>query len=196
MTPENISDMDRRSFLKGALVTSVAATAATLAGSLIGCTAQPNEEADDTSKTSTTNAMGIYDFEIAPEPIADSDINETIEADVVIVSAGFSSLCCTLSAAENELNVIMLERMSRVIGRGGSIYAMNSKLTKEKGYECSVEEIAQRYKRMMGYHSYRVDGRKWMKHFNRSRESMDWLIDRMTTASSTGGNDLTPVMEH
>ena len=25
---------------------------------------------------------------------------------------------------------------------------------------------------------------------------MDWLIDRMTTASSVGGSDLTPVMEH
>ena len=73
---------------------------------------------------------------------------------------------------------------------------MNSKLTKEKGYACSVEEVAQRYKRMMGYHSYRVDGRKWMLHFNRSGEAMDWLIDRMTTASSVGGDDLTPVMEH
>ncbi len=123
-------------------------------------------------------------------------ISETVDADVVIVGAGFSGLCCALSAAENGLNVVMLERMDHVVGRGGSIYAMNSKLTKEKGYECSVEEIARRYKRMMGYHSYRVDGRKWMLHFNRSGEAMDWLIDRMTTASSVGGSDLTPVMEH
>lgn len=93
-------------------------------------------------------------------------------------------------------SVVMLERMDHVVGRGGSVYAMNSKLTKEKGYECPVEEIAQRYKRMMGYHSYRVDGRKWMNHFHRSGEAMDWLIDRMTTASSVGGSDLTPVMEH
>lgn len=93
-------------------------------------------------------------------------------------------------------SVVMLERMDHVVGRGSSICAMNSKLTKEKGYECPVEEIAQRYKRMMGYHSYRVDGRKWMDHFHRSGEAMDWLIDRMTTASSVGGSDLTPVMEH
>lgn len=197
MTQESIPSMDRRSFLKGAFATSAVATAAVAGvGTLAGCAAQPKEGTAGASKASAKGTAGTYEFETAPEPIADSDIKETVDADVVIVGAGFSGLCCALSAAENGLNVVMLERMDHVVGRGGSIYAMNSKLTKEKGYECSVEEIARRYKRMMGYHSYRVDGRKWMLHFNRSGEAMDWLIDRMTTASSVGGSDLTPVMEH
>lgn len=68
------------------------------------------------------------------------------------------------------------------------------KLTKEKGYECSVKRSLDA-KRMMDT-TYRVDGRKWMLHFNRSGEAMDWLIDRMTTASSVGGSDPPPVMEH
>lgn len=187
------NNMDRRSFLKGAFATGAVATAAaTGAVTLAGCAAEPK----GTSAMASTGAGGTYAFETAPDPIPESDITATVDADVVIIGAGFSGLCCALSAAENGASVIMLERMDHVVGRGGSIYAMNSKLTKEKGYECSVEEIAQRYKRMMGYHSYRVDGRKWMMHFNRSGEAMDWLIDRMTQASSVGGNDLTPVMEH
>lgn len=189
--------MDRRSFLKGALATGVAASAAVAgAGALTGCAADPKQTAEGTGSSGSGKSSNGYSFETAPEPIAETDIVETVDADVVVVGAGFSGLCCALSAAENGLNVVLVERGSRVIGRGGSIYAMNSKLTKEKGYECSVEEIAQRYKRMMGYHSYRVDGTKWMLHFKRSGEAMDWLIDRMTTASEVGGNDLTPVMEH
>ncbi|MEC4176092.1 FAD-dependent oxidoreductase [Adlercreutzia sp. R7] len=189
---ENFLSMDRRSFLKGAIATGAAATAAAAgAATLAGCAAEPKGTAD--GKMAST---GTYAFETAPDPIPESDIVETVDADIVIIGAGFSGLCCALAAAENGAKVVMLERMDHVVGRGGSIYAMNSKLTKEKGYECPVEEIAQRYKRMMGYHSYRVDGRKWMNHFHRSGEAMDWLIDRMTTASAVGGNDLTPVMEH
>ena len=197
ITMSQETSMDRRSFLKGAFATGAVATAAvTGVGTLAGCAAEPQQGTAGASKTSSKATAGTYDFEIAPDPIAASDIKETVDADVVIVGAGFSGLCCALSAVENGARVVMLERMDHVVGRGGSIYAMNSSLTKEKGYECPVEEIAQRYKRMMGYHSYRVDGRKWMLHFNRSGEAMDWLIDRMTTASSVGGSDLTPVMEH
>ena len=185
-------NLDRRSFLKGALATGAAATAAS-AVALTGCAAEPKGAGTGDGKMANT---GTYAFETAPEPIAEGDIVETVDADIVIIGAGFSGLCCALAAAENGSKVVMLERMDHVVGRGGSIYAMNSKLTKEKGYDCPVEEIAQRYKRMMGYHSYRVDGRKWMMHFNRSGEAMDWLIDRMTTAESVGGSNLTPVMEH
>lgn len=190
------SNMDRRSFLKGAFVTGAAATAAaTGAVALTGCAPEAKSDMASTG-TSEGAAKTGYTFEIAPEPIPESDITSTVESDIVIIGAGFSGLCCALSAAENGASVTLLERSDHVTGRGGSIYAMNSKLTKEKGYECSVEEIAQRYKRMMGYHSYRVDGNKWMTHFHRSGEAMDWLIDHMTQASSVGGNNLTPVMEH
>lgn len=186
------TNMDRRSFLKGAFATGAAATvAASGAVALTGCAAEPKGAAGNKMASTVS-----YAFETAPDPIPASDVIETVDADIVIVGAGFSGLCCALAAAENGASVVMLERMDHVVGRGGSIYAMNSKLTKEKGYECPVEEIAQRYKRMMGYHSYRVDGRKWMNHFHRSGEAMDWLIDRMTTASSVGGSDLTPIMEH
>lgn len=194
-------NLDRRSFLKGALATgAVTAGALGAGGALAGCSTAQEADSDAStaaSTESTTSTTGTqYSFEIAPDPIPESDIAETVEADVVIIGAGFSGLCCAQSAIENGLSVVILDRLTEVYGRGGSIYAMNSKLTKEKGYECSVEEIAQRYKRMMGYHSYRVDGTKWMLHYNRSGEAMDWLIDLMENASSVGGNDLTPVLEH
>lgn len=188
------NSMDRRSFLKGALATGVAGAGALGGASMLtGCN---GESGGQSSPETTEPAADTKSFRDAPEPIPTSDIVDTVEADIVIIGAGFSGLCCAQSAVEKGLSVVLIDRLSQVIGRGGSIYAMNSKLTKEKGYDCSIEEIAQRYKRMMGYHSYRVDGNKWMTHYNRSGEAMDWLIDLMGNASSVGGNDLTPVLEH
>lgn len=194
------NSLNRRSFLKGALASGlVVSTSVAGASMLTGCAPQSSAGSagsGGSGAATSSNAAAAYSFETAPDPVDEAAIKGEQEADVVIIGAGFSGLCCALSAVESGASVIMLERMNKVIGRGGSIFAMNSKLTKEKGYEYSVNDIAQVYKRMMGYHSYRVDGSKWMLHFNRSGEAMDWLIDRMTTASTVGGSDLTPVMEH
>jgi succinate dehydrogenase/fumarate reductase flavoprotein subunit len=182
-------EMDRRSFLIGAAGVS----ALVASSSLAACTPGSQGAAGAASGSGANLSGGKPAFMVAPDPIDASKIGETVEADIVIIGAGFSGLICALSAAEAGAKVVLLERMSKVVGRGGSIFAMNTALTKEKGYSL---EIGQVYKRMMGYHSYRIDGNKWMLHYHKSPEAMNWLMDRMKTASSVGGSDLTPVMEH
>lgn len=91
------TNMNRRSFLKGAALAS-----ATLAGSaaLAGCAAKPEaknapkaQAAEGEQKGLTAEAAsGQWAFEIPPAPIAEGDIAETIEADVVVVGAGTSGL--------------------------------------------------------------------------------------------------------
>lgn len=189
--------MDRRTFV------SAAATSGAVAALMgIGLTRAQAEEA------AAANGGQTPEFLIAPEPIPADQITETVEADVVIVGAGFAGLNCAVSAAEAGASVILIERLDQVIGRGGSTFAINSKLMDEKGYHyttggCAPEhdddklyDIGRVFKRMMGYHSYRIDGAKWMLHAHKSEEAMNWLIDHMTTGSSVGGYDLTPVMEH
>jgi succinate dehydrogenase/fumarate reductase flavoprotein subunit len=183
------TEMDRRSFLIGAA--GVGALVAS--SSLVACAPKEQGATGPSSAAAAASSDGKPSFMVAPEPISASDIKETVEADVVIIGAGFSGLTCALSAAESGAKVVLLERMDKVIGRGGSIFAMNTELTREKGYSL---EIGQVYKRMMGYHSYRIDGNKWMLHYHKSPEAMNWMMDRMRTASSVGGNNLTPVMEH
>ena len=140
------TSMDRRSFLKGAFATGAVATAAvTGVGTLAGCAAQPKEGKAGASASDSKAAGGAYEFETAPDPIPEGDIKETVDADVVVIGAGFSGLCCALAAAESGANVVMLERMDHVIGRGGSIYAMNSKLTKEKGYDSRWQAARKAY---------------------------------------------------
>ena len=185
--------MNRRAFVAGASTAAVAA----LMG--IGLDQARAEEVAIYLNNETPSFL---------EPAEPIEAAGSVDADIVVVGAGFSGLCCALSAAEAGASVILIERLDQVIGRGGSIFAMGSKLMDEKGYRYTVGDgpaesdgdkvmdIGQVYKRMLGYHSNHVDARKWMKHAKESREAMDWLIDHMTTASGVGGWDLTPVLEH
>ena len=185
--------LNRRTFVAGA---AVSAGVAALMN--IGMTRAQAEEAAPADGS-------VPSFLVAPEPI---EPERTVDADVVVVGAGFSGLNCAVSASEEGLNVVILERLPMVIGRGGSTFAINSKLMDEKGYHYTTGtsapvhddeklfDIGRVFKRMMGYHSYRIDGAKWMLHAHKSEEAMNWMIDKMTTASKVGGYDLTPVMEH
>ena len=186
--------IDRRTFVAGS---ATGAAVSALMG--IGLTRAQAEEA------SAANGEQVPEFLIPPDPATP---DKTADYDVVVVGAGFSGLNCAFSAAQNGANVCLIERLDQVIGRGGSTFAINSKLMDEKGYHYTTGmsapehddekrfDIGRVFKRMMGYHSYRIDGAKWMLHAHRSEEAMNWMIDNMTTASKVGGYDLTPVMEH
>lgn len=186
--------LDRRTFVAGA---AGSAAVSTLMG--IGLTRAQAEEA------AAANGGQTPSFLIPPDPVS---AEKTADYDVVVVGAGFSGLNCAFSAAQNGASVCLIERLDQVIGRGGSTFVINSKLMDEKGYHyttgtCAPEhddekkfDIGRVFKRMMGYHSYRIDGKKWLLHAHKSEEAMNWMIDNMTTTSKVGGYDLTPVMEH
>lgn len=168
----NRPNITRRGFIAG---TAAGIAAAGLVGASTGAASQ-----DGT------------DWKMAPTPVDESQIIETVETDVLIIGAGTSGLVTGLKAREEGAEVIILDKLPMSIGRGGSIFAFNSRFMKENGYELDPGTT---YKRMMGYHSYRVDQDKWLLHANRSGEAMDWLEERMTTASTVGGNDLYPILE-
>jgi succinate dehydrogenase/fumarate reductase flavoprotein subunit len=131
-------------------------------------------------------------FEIPPDPIPDSEITETVESEVVVIGGGTSGLVTAVRLAEQGVKVVLIAASETPVGRGGSTFAMGSKLMEEKGVSIDVHKA---YKKMMGYHSFRVDQNKWWLHANRSPEAMNWLIDKMTAAEAVGGVNLTPVLE-
>ena len=129
-----MAKISRRSFLKGTLAAGAVAAAG------IPDTAAHAEEME-------TPKAG-YSFETAPEPIADEEIKESFDADVIVVGAGASGLITTLSALESGLNVICVTASNAPVSRGGSINACYSKAMEEAGlkkYDASVlvNEIAQ-----------------------------------------------------
>ncbi|MDR0491587.1 MAG: FAD-binding protein [Oscillospiraceae bacterium] len=122
-------------------------------------------------------ASGKWAFEIPPEPIDDSLITETVEAELIVVGEGLSGLCTALSAAEEGVGTIIVTASSKPVGRGGSVFAAYSKVMRELGYpkfdptDFFLEEFAS--------NSFNIDQRKWYSFYNNSETAMDWLIDML-----------------
>lgn len=160
----------RRAFLAG----SAAATAAAAFG-LAGCTPLESKSPESDSNSGDERKQSGYSFETAPEPIPESDISETIEADVVIVGAGWSGICAALSCAQQGLSVNVVEQRDSFGTRGGDINAIWSKAMEEQGIE--REEIDQVLRRDLQRYDYNINQPLWMRWWNNSEESMNWLID-------------------
>jgi succinate dehydrogenase/fumarate reductase flavoprotein subunit len=118
-------------------------------------------------------------FEIPPEPIADSLIEETVEADVVVVGAGTAGLVTAYSALNKGLDVVVVSASSKPISRGGSNNAIYSKRMADMGFERQKPYYIQKEIAMNYNH---VDHKKWYKFYNNSEEAMNWMIDIMEGA--------------
>lgn len=164
-----IEGIDRRSFLKGAIATGAAAAGAAALGGCAPSGGAPQEGGG----ASGSDAETAYSFETAPEPIADSEIAETVEAEVVVIGAGPSGLVTALSAVEEGLDVVLFAQSPDVVARGGSNAAVNSDYLRSLGLEgvsprFLLEQSAQA--------SFNFDVNKWYRWFNRSEEAMNWII--------------------
>lgn len=178
--------LDRRDFLKGAAVSAAGIGVASMLGA---CTPQQSggDEPEATAPaTSTTDgdlilnaelADSKWSFEIPPDPIPDSDIKETVEAEIVVVGAGTSGLCTAVSAAEQGADVLLISASKAPVSRGGSNHAINSKVMEREGVEPYDLEKFMMRERILAANS--VDQKKWSKLFNNNEEAMNWLIDLM-----------------
>lgn len=178
-------ELSRRNFLKGA---GTVGAAGALGGILGGCAPSPSSaksgdvslaETSDTALTADTVHEGQWSFEIAPDPI--TDFAETISTEVVVVGSGISGLCCAVSAAESGCEVIVVSAGTMPISRGGSNRAIGTKYQKEMGVDYTPKDALEHVKieQLAGY--YCMDKMKWSRWLRHSGESMDWMIDHMTS---------------
>lgn len=184
---ENENKMDsndhisRRTFLTGAGTLGVAAAV----GGLSACApaADPSEAETGTDSSATLNADSFeqqWSFEIAPDPIAESEIAETITAEVIVVGSGMSGLCCAVSAAESGVDVLVISAGSIPISRGGSNQAIGTAYQREMGVDYTPADALEHVKIEQLAGIYAMDKIKWSRWLQNSGESMDWMIDKMT----------------
>ena len=166
---EKVNGVSRRTFIKGAAVSTVAIGSV---GMLIGCS--PKEE--DPAATDTPVAQDATpSFLKAPAPIADADIKETVTADVIVVGAGMSGLCAAMSAAEEGAKVIILEKTEKVNFRGNDYGAIDNKLQKQIGNKVNKMEAVQE---IMRYNAYKGNQKVVSLWADNSGMVSDWIMDK------------------
>jgi succinate dehydrogenase/fumarate reductase flavoprotein subunit len=162
--------LTRRTFLKssGAGLAAVGATSA-------GLLSVPKAAAQD-------GATGPG-WETPPDPIPDSSIVETIDAEVVVVGAGFAGCTAACSAAEAGAQVVVIEKGPTWVGRGGGIGVVNSRMMRDAGIELDKEEIAREWIEMCGNRA--KESLVWL-FMNESGPAMDWWLDKADAAGIQG----------
>lgn len=118
----NVAGISRRNLFKAAGVTAIAAAAA---GTLTGCGKGHVNDAEDKNLTTQAPAGPSW-LGSAPE-IAESDITETIDTEVVVVGCRTGGLPAVISAAENGAKVLGIEQMSTIATPREDLGAINSR---------------------------------------------------------------------
>ena len=177
------TNMDRRSFLKGAGVAGAAAMAAGTLG-LAGCAPKTSEEMAATGEGELildaekfTNAK--WSFEIPPEPVDENKITDTVECEILVIGAGVGGLVTATSAVEEGADVVLIASSAGPVSRGGSNAAFNTRLTHELGMDYSREEIEPIFQEIFAANSFRLDQDKWWLVYDESGNAMNWLMDKV-----------------
>ena len=164
--------LSRREFLKGSAAAAVGTAAAGMAG------AMPVLAEEATVDAESYKAQK-WSFEIAPDPVPEEDLVETLEADVVVVGSGTAGLTCANSAIDEGLSVILISGSDGPIARGGSNGASFSKAMEAAGLSKISPFVVEKEIFCM---NNIVDQKKWYKWYNHSQEAFDYMIDIMEGA--------------
>lgn len=137
-TSNSGAGISRRAFVTGAAAAGTIAAAAGLAG----CS-QPASDGGAQASPSDETASGAYSWETPPAPIDDADIADTYDCEVCVVGAGLSGVTTALRAAEEGLNVLVLQNLNEANTQGTGASAVNSKRQIDQGLEISDADRAE-----------------------------------------------------
>ncbi len=160
-------EVSRRNFVMGA---GAVVSAAAIAG-LAGCSSEESSAAEGETSETTETTTDTSTEDIEP--------SSTIDCDICVVGAGLSGLVAAVQAAEDGVNVVVLESSdttggAAVYGVEGS-FAVDSRMSKEAGIEVDIKEILASE---MEQSQWRADGLSWLEMMENSGENMDWLLDQ------------------
>ncbi len=156
------NELNRRDFLKGALVTGVCAAGVGLAG----CSA-PSQSGSAAAGGSAAPVSG-------GEEKKSYEISETIDTDIVVVGAGAAGCSAAVRAAQLGLKVDLLE-IAAVVG-GTTIFTEGMTSIHSRFHTPETDwDIEEMVKRIQDYHHWLSDGHIIRQMLEQSATNIDWL---------------------
>ena len=187
---KKINGISRRDFLKGATAGAIGLAAT----GLLGCADASNESGapettkapesiqtpETTAPAADTPAVEVPAVEgelpwLGVEPqIADSDVAEEVNVDVVVVGVGLAGVAAVRSAVEEGATVAAFEKGDGPQCRSGEFAVLNGSLQARWGRDnMPVEEIVDHHMDECSYRTKRMIMNRWAKE---NAEVFDWFI--------------------
>lgn len=173
--------MSRRGFIAGGSVLAAAGLTA-----LGGCAPAPQADSEALSATGTASSDAPAWLGAAPE-IAEDEIVETADCDVLVVGCGGTSGTFAMcSAAENGAKVIAVEQYAEGNGSGirDDIGCVRTKLIEREGAEIDEELLVRCLQHTSGFFQ---DPRVVTTWLEESGETFDWYAEKCEAAGFLPG---------
>lgn len=181
------NNVSRRTFLEAsgtvlagaAAMGAVSSTAlAEEAGASTGMPVGPNGMA------AGPDAAGLHSWEIAPDPIAEEQISDEEDCDVLVIGAGLAGTCATMAALEEGVKVITIDKTNGAspVGRGVHIAGFHTKVQQKLVEEGLLEEpdYSNVVRRWINWAQGRVKEPLLWEFAHKSGACFDWLYDIAT----------------
>lgn len=115
-------------------------------------------------------------FLIAPDPVDESAISQTLEADVLVVGAGVAGMSAARAGAEAGATVVVVEKAAHPMCRGNfgcQIGAIDSFYQQKNNLTVNKRALVERYQRDTLQDSNQFFIQYWADH---SGETVDWCL--------------------
>lgn len=173
--------LTRRSFVGAA---GGAAVAGALAATAAAARASEGE----------SESKSIPSFLIAPDPIADSQISEVIDTDVLVIGAGIAGIAAARAASEAGARVVAIDKCETYGVRSSKYGALNSSVHRELGQpELDPATVVNELQKCMGY---RADQQLLMYWGTHSGEDFDWWLEPVEYDLLMADTDQPPAGSH
>ncbi len=160
-----MSNISRRDFLKG-----LVASGALIPLSKVTAFAE--------SAPAVESAVGPSWLNV-PAAIPESEIKETVEADVVVVGGGIAGVSAACAAQEKGCSVAVIEKGKKARAFGLDFGCINSSLAKEYGIpEYTEEDIYRMTRRWVAESGGKTKPNFVMQFLNNSGAAVDWVTEK------------------
>lgn len=162
------AQISRRGFLTGAAATGALATLG-----LAGCAPKSaSDAAAETSSDGVANGAANEDWLGSAPEIAEGDIVETKDCDILIVGAGMSGMAAAATAADLGLNFIVVDKGLEPAAPHFDVGAVNSKFTEQTGQSIDKGRLLNELNRYASFKNDSMVAKTWI---NESAEMVEWL---------------------